>query len=140
MSTSVHQRGHIGIVTRSAAMVPQLAQQLRRFGLGPSEVVALEDGDQGGLTLLELLKRFDADPATDAVLLVGAIDEQEEAACVAWIAGQRVKPLVGFIDEADPASAQRMRLQQSGAHMTRNSAMLGELTASVVDTRWLPFD
>lgn len=140
MPSSAYQPGHIGIVTRSAAIVPQLAQQLGRFGLGPSTVVALDDASLRGLTMLDLLKRLDADPATDAVLLVGPIDELEESACVAWIAGQRVKPLVGFIDEADPASAQRTRLQKSGAHMTRNPAMLGELTASVVDSRWLPFD
>ena len=140
MPTSAHEPGHIGIVTRSAAIVPQLAQQLRRFGLGPSTVVALDEGSHGGLTLLELLKRFDADPATDAVLLVGPIDERDEADCAAWIAQKRVKPLVGFIDEADPAGAQRKRLQACGAHMTRNPAMLGELTASVVDSRWLPFD
>lgn len=140
MPRSAPPPGHIGIVTRSAAVVPQLAQQLRRFGLGPSLVVALDGGGQGGPSVLELLQRFDADPATDAVLLFGPIGAHEEAACVAWIAGQRVKPLVGFIDDSDPASAQRTRLQKSGAHMTRNLAMLGELTASVVDTRWLPFD
>jgi hypothetical protein len=48
--------------------------------------------------------------------------------------------VVGYIDDADPARSQRTRLQASGAHMTRNPAMLGELTASVVDSRWLPFD
>ena len=140
MPTPVHEPGHIGIVTRSAAIVPQLALQLRRFGLGPSSVVTLDEGAHGGLTLLELLKRFDADPATDAVMLIGPIDEHEEAACVAWIAEQRVKPLVGFIDETDRTHAQRTRLQECGAHMTRNPAMLGELAASVVDSRWLPFD
>lgn len=132
--------GHIGIITRSSALVPQLAQQLRRFGLGPSSVVALDEGEGAGLTMLELLKRFDADPVTDAVVLVGAIDACDEADCVAWIAAQRAKPVVGFIDDADPAHDQRDRLHQAGAHMTRNPAMLGELTASVVDSRWLPFD
>lgn len=132
--------GHIGIVTRSAALVPQLAIQLRRFGLAPSLVVVLEEGLPAGLTVPELLMRLDADPVTDAVLLIGPLDAQDEAACLAWLAGHRAKPVVGFIDDTDPAQAQRARWQQAGAHMTRNPSMLGELTASVVDTRWLPFD
>lgn len=132
--------GHIGIITRSSALLPQLAQQLRRYGLGPSSVIALDEGQGAGLTMLDLLKRLDADPVNDAVVMVGAIDAADEAACVAWIAAQRVKPFVGFIDDADPAHEQRDRLHQAGAHMTRNPAMLGELTASVVDSRWLPFD
>lgn len=132
--------GHIGIVARSATLVPQLAQQLRRFGLAPSSVIVLEEGLPAGLSMLELLQRLDADPVTDAVLLVGPVGEQDEAACVAWLTGHRAKPLVGFIDDVDLAHPQRARLQQAGAHMTRNPAMLGELAASVVDSRWLPFD
>lgn len=140
----VDKHGHIGIVARSAAsaaaIVPPLARQLRCFGLGPSAVVELAPAGHGAPTLLELLQRFEADPATDAVLLIGPIDSEDEAACTAWIAAHRAKPVIGFIGDADPAQAQRARLQQAGAHMTRNPALLGELTASVVDTRWLPFD
>jgi succinyl-CoA synthetase alpha subunit len=135
-----HRRGPIGIVTRSVDLASQLARQLMRFGLGASTVVALAQDRQTGLTHLELLKLFDADPATDAVVLIGPIDDEEEQACADWIAQRMVKPVVGFIDEASPAQPQRARLQGSGAHMTRNPAMLGELTASVVDSRWLPFD
>jgi len=136
----VHRRGHIGIVTRSVPLVSLVAQQLVRFGLGASTVVALAEESHSGFTHLELLKLFEADPATDAVLLIGPIDSEDEAACAAWIAEHRIKPVVGFIDDADPAHEQRDRLHQAGAHMTRNPAMLGELTASVVDSRWLPFD
>lgn len=140
----VHRRGHIGIVTRSVQLVSLVAQQLVRFGLGASTVVALAEeshhSGHSGFTHLELLKLFEADPATDAVLLIGPIDSEDEADCAAWIAEHRIKPVVGYIDDADPARSQRARLQASGAHMTRNPAMLGELTASVVDSRWQPFD
>lgn len=135
--------GHIGIVARSAALVPQLAQQLRSFGLAPSSVTVLDEGLPAGLTMPELLQRLDADPVTDAVLLIGPLDEQDEAACLAWLAGTRTKPaigFIGFIDDTDPAQTQRAGWQQAGAHMTRNPAMLGELTAAVVNSRWLPFD
>jgi len=136
----VHRSGHVGIVTRSVEISAQVARQLTRFGLGASTIVALAEDHHPGLTQLELLKLFDADPATDAVMLVGPIDDEHEEECAAWIAGHMAKPVVGFIDDASPAQRQRARLQACGAHMTRNPAMLGELTASVVDTRWLPFD
>jgi succinyl-CoA synthetase alpha subunit len=135
----VHRRGHIGIISRSLDLTALAARQLVQFGLGTSTAVGLAE-DHHEPTHLELLKLFEQDPATDAVLLIGPIDEESEAACAAWIRAGEHKPLVGYIDEADPARAQRTRLQDCGVHMTRNPAMLGELTASVVDTRWLPFD
>ncbi|MGM9491178.1 succinate--CoA ligase subunit alpha [Ideonella sp. YS5] len=134
-----HRRGHIGIISRSLGLTALAARQLVQFGLGTSTAVGLAE-DHHEPTHLELLKLFEQDPATDAVLLIGPIDEASEAACAAWIRAGAHKPLVGYIDEADPARAQRTRLQDCGVHMTRNPAMLGELTASVVDTRWLPFD
>ena len=135
----VHRRGHIGIISRSLALTALAARQMAQFGLGTSTAVGLAE-DHHEPTHLELLKLFEQDPATDAVLLIGPIDDESEAVCADWICAGTHKPLVGYIDDDHPSRAQRTRLQDCGVHMTRNPAMLGELTASVVDTRWLPFD
>lgn len=134
-----HRRGRIGIISRSMELIATAARQLALFGLGTSTAVGLA-GDHHEPTHLDLLKLFDEDPGTDAVLVIGPIDEHSEEACTTWLRQGARKPIVGFIDDADPARAQRTRLQDCGAHMTRNPAMLGELTASVVEPRWLPFD
>lgn len=132
-------RGRIGIVARSPALVREVGRQLSTFGLGASKVECLP-AQRDGLTHLDVLKTFNAHWGTDAVLLLGAIDAHEEAACTAWIARHMNKPVIGFIDPADPAHAQQERLRACGVHMSRDAARIGELTASLVDSPWLPFD
>lgn len=131
--------GRIGIVAQSPALVREVARQLPRFGLGASRAVCLPTRGHE-VTHLELLKAFNEHWGTDAVLLLGAIPAHEEAACAAWIRRHMNKPVIGFIDEADPDRAQQERLRACGVHVSRDAASIGELTASLVDPPWLPFD
>jgi succinyl-CoA synthetase alpha subunit len=131
--------GRIGIVARSPVLAREVGRQLPMFGLGASKVVCLPvQGHE--MTHLELLKMFNEHWGTDAVLLLGAIAAHEEDACTAWIARHMKKPIIGFIDEADPAHAQEERLRACGVHMSRDAAAIGALTASLVPYPWLPFD
>lgn len=129
------QPGRLGIVARSPGLVPDVARQLAKFGLGASTVVSLSGQRPAGLAHLELLQLFEQDPGTDAVLLLGPIDAEDEAACAAWLAAHMRKPVVGFLD--GPVGA---RLRASGVHVTRDPQALGSLVASVVEPPWLPFD
>jgi succinyl-CoA synthetase alpha subunit len=133
------QRGRIGIVSGSAVLAAFAARQLAAFGLGASQVVRPAE-DHRAPSQLEQLQRFDADPGTDAVLLIGALDPEGLDDCTAWIVDHMHKPLVGFIDEADPAHGQRERLQACGVHLARDARLMGELVASLVEPSWLPFD
>lgn len=128
--------GRIGIVARSPALVREVGRQLSTFGLGASKVVC----PPAQQTHLELLKMFKQHWGTDAVLLLGAIAPDEEEACAEWIARHMNKPVIAFIDEAEPAGAQQARLLASGVHMSRDAAGIGALTASLVASPWLPFD
>jgi succinyl-CoA synthetase alpha subunit len=132
--------GRIAIVARSPALACEAERQLPLFGLGASKVVDLSANGQQGVTHLELLKKFDHHWGTDAVLLLGAIDADEEEACMAWIARHMRKPVIGFIDQDDAAYAQQQRLRACGVHMSREAADIGELAASLVESPWLPFD
>lgn len=136
----VHRRGRIGIVSRSVALTSYVARHLAQFGLGASTVVGLPEAELHGLTHLELLKMFSEDAGTDAVLLVGAIGADELQRCAEWIAQHMKKPLVGYVEEGAAAAAQRTTLQACGVKLASDPALIGELTASVVDCRWLPFD
>lgn len=133
--------GRIGIVSRSSALAHEVGRQLPMFGLGASKVVDLSAGAQQGTTHLALLEMFNRHWGTDAVLLLGAIDAAEERACADWIAQHMKKPVIGLIDASDPAAAaQGALLRESGVHISQDSAGLAELTASLVEHPWLPFD
>lgn len=136
----VHRRGRIGIVSRSVALTAYVARHLAQFGLGASTVVGLPQAGLHGLTHLELLKMFSEDDGTDAVLLVGSVGEDELRHCAEWIAQHMEKPLVGYIEDGAGAAVQRSALQACGVQLASDPALIGELTASVVDCRWLPFD
>ena len=127
--------GRIGIVSRSAPLARDVGRQLSAFGLGASNVVVLP---AHGVTHLELLKTFQGHWGTDAVLLLGAIDAAEAQACTDWIAHHMDKPVIGFIEDGDPAQEQQWRA--CGVHVSREAAEVAALTASVVDCPWLPFD
>ena len=134
------EHGRIGIVARSPALVSEAGRQLAVFGLGASRIECLPAQGPGGATHLDLLKMFNGHWGTDAVLLLGAIAPDEEEACATWIAGHMKKPVIAFLDGADPAHAQEERLRASGVHTSRDPATIGELTASLVECPWLPFD
>ena len=133
--------GRIGIVSRSPALASELGRQLPKFGLGASKLIDLSAGTQPGLTHLGLLEMFNQHWGTDAVLLLGAIDAREEKACANWIAQHMRKPVIGFIDACDAAAtAQCELLRACGVHISPDSNGLAELTASLVELPWLPFD
>lgn len=127
--------GRLGIVSRSPALLPDLARQLARFGLGASTVVSLSGHGQAGLGPADLLALFNEDPGTDAVLLLGPLDAEDEQACAAWLPGHMRKPVVGLLEGGAGA-----RLRGCGVHVSSDPRALGSLVASVVDSPWLPFD
>ena len=129
------QRGRIGIVSRAAAWVPDVASQLAQYGLGASTLVSLPAPPHAGLSHLELLRMFNEDPGTDAVLLLGGLEADDEEACAAWLVDHMHKPVAAFMD--DRAGT---RLESCGVHVTRDARAVGSLTASLVDSPWLPFD
>jgi succinyl-CoA synthetase alpha subunit len=133
--------GRIGIVSRSATLACEVGRQLPMFGLGASKVFDLSASTQHGVTHLELLEMFNKHWGTDAVLLLGTIDADEEKACADWIAQHMRKPVISFIgDEGPAAAAQRELLRACGVHISADSGSVGELTASLVELPWLPFD
>ena len=134
------ETGRIGIVTRSPALAGEVGRQLSLFGLGASRIECLPVQGHDATTHLDLLKMFNGHWGTDAVLLLGAIAPDEEAACTEWIAGHMKKPVIAFLDGTDPAHAQEERLRACGVHTSRDPATIGELTASLVECPWLPFD
>ena len=143
MPGDLYSRGRIGVISRSGALTGEAARQLAAFDLGQSTVVALGDDPLGGLQPIDVLKMFDDDLGTDAVLMVGdgADNGDADEACAHWIANHMSKPVVGLV-AGDNDGAQRTfrAMQACGIPVTRNPAAMGELVAAAVAPQWLPFD
>jgi len=162
MPSDIHQRGRIGVVSRSGTLAHEAASQLRSFGIGQSTVVGIGGDLPGGLQLIDVLKMFNDDPRTDAVIMVGEIGGDTEEQCACWIRDHMHKPVVGFVagaaapphwcagDTGDTgaiasgvngSAEEKMALmKQCGIHVTHNPAEIGKLLASLVMPDYLPFD
>jgi succinyl-CoA synthetase alpha subunit len=129
------QRGRIGVLSRSPALISLAAGQLSAYGLGESTVVALgHSGAEGvaGLRPVDLLRLFDADPGTDAVLLADSLGAEADAACAHWIEHHMRKPVVMF--------RYGLGVRPKGVRVTRDPGAMGELVAAAVEPQCLPFD
>jgi len=159
MPGHIHQRGRIGVVSRSGTLTYEAASQLAAFGLGQSTVVGIGGDPVGGLKHIDVLKMFNDDPHTDAVIMVGEIGGDAEETCARWIQDHMRKPVVGFIAGVTAPPGKRMGhagaivsggkgtaqeklavMQERGITVTRNPAEMGKLLASMVSPQWLPFD
>ena len=159
MPGHIHQRGRIGVVSRSGTLTYEAASQLARFGIGQSTVVGIGGDPVGGLKHIDVLKMFNDDPRTDAVIMVGEIGGNEEEICARWIKDHMRKPVVGFIAGATAPPGKRMGhagaivsggrgtaqeklavMKACGIHVTHNPAEMGKLLASLVIPDYLPFD
>jgi succinyl-CoA synthetase alpha subunit len=159
MPGHIHQRGRIGVVSRSGTLTYEAASQLAAFGIGQSTVVGIGGDPVGGLAHIDVLKLFNDDTHTDAVVMVGEIGGDAEERCARWIKDHMRKPVVGFIAGAsappgkrmghagaivsgglDTAEAKLAVMKDCGIHVTRNPADIGKLLASLVIPDYLPFD
>ena len=159
MPGHIHQRGRIGVVSRSGTLTYEAASQLAAFGIGQSTVVGIGGDPVGGLAHIDVLKLFNDDPHTDAVVMVGEIGGDAEERCARWIKEHMRKPVVGFIAGASAPPGKRMGhagaivsggrgtaeaklavMKDCGIHVTRNPADIGKLLASLVIPDYLPFD
>ncbi len=146
LPSEVHQRGRIGVVSRSGALAYETASQLRGFGIGQSTVVGLGGDPVGGLRHVDVLKLFNDDPRTDAVIMVGESGGEAEEQCARWIREHMRKPVVGFIAGAVASGGEGRATQtlsvmkDCGLHVTHNPAEIGKLLASLVMPDYLPFD
>lgn len=93
----VFRPGNVGLVSRSGTLTYQIAYELTQHGLGQSTAVGIGGDPIVGSPFLDILARFEADPETKAVVLVGEIGGDEEERAAAYIQVQMTKPVVAYI-------------------------------------------
>jgi len=104
----IHQAGHIGVVSRSGTLTYEAIWQLTCRGVGQSTCVGIGGDPVHGLSHLDVLKLFEADPDTHGIILIGEIGGSAEEEAAAWIRGYCREPVAGFIAGATAPPGRRM--------------------------------
>lgn len=151
MPGHIHRKGRIGVVSRSGTLTYEAVWQLTQLGYGQSSCVGIGGDPINGLKHLDVMKMFNDDPATDAVVMVGEIGGSDEEECARWMRGQMKKPVVGFIAGVTAPPGKRMGhagaiisggqggamaklavMEECGIHITRNPAEMGKTMKAIL--------
>ncbi len=151
MPGHIHKKGRIGVVSRSGTLTYEAVGQLMELGLGQSTCVGIGGDPVNGMKHVDVMKLFNDDPETDAVIMVGEIGGEDEENCARWIKDHMKKPVIGFIAGVTAPPGKRMGhagaiisggkgtaqeklavMEASGIKVTRNPAEMGKLLKSVL--------
>jgi succinyl-CoA synthetase alpha subunit len=93
----IFSQGSVGLVSRSGTLTYQIGNELTQLGIGQSTIVGIGGDPVVGSSFVDVLTRFEADPETELVVMVGEIGGSEEEKAAELIEGQMTKPVVGYI-------------------------------------------
>ena len=151
MPGHIHKKGPVGVVSRSGTLTYEAVGQLMEQGLGQSTCVGIGGDPVNGLKHVDVLRMFNDDPATEAVVMVGEIGGTNEEEAARWVKTNMKKPVVGFIAGVTAPPGKRMGhagaiisggtgtaavklavMEACGIKVTRNPAAMGKLLKSVL--------
>ena len=151
MPGHIHKKGPVGVVSRSGTLTYEAVGQLMEVGLGQSSCVGIGGDPVNGLKHVDVLRMFNDDPQTEAVIMVGEIGGSDEEIAARWAKDHMKKPIVGFIAGITAPPGKRMGhagaiisggkgtaqeklavMEDCGIKVTRNPAEMGRTLKSIL--------
>lgn len=124
MVGEIHLPGNVGVVSRSGTLTYDVVAQLTSLGIGQSTCVGIGGDALPGSTFIDVLKLFNADEDTEAVVLVGEIGGTFEQEAAEFIRGEMTKPVVAFV--AGSTAPPGKRMGHAGAIITGTAGKASE--------------
>jgi len=153
MVGEIHLPGNVGVVSRSGTLTYDVVSQLTSLGIGQSTCVGIGGDVLPGSTFVDILELFEADPDTEAVVLIGEIGGTMEQEAAAFISREMTKPVIAFVAGSTAPPGKRMghagaiitgtagkasekikALAQAGATIARNPAEVALTTRNVLES------
>jgi len=125
----IHKPGPVGIVSRSGTLTYEVVDALSRAGTGQSTAVGIGGDPVIGTSFVDVLEMFEADPQTEAIVLIGEIGGADEENAAQYIQQNVTKPVVGFIAGQTAPSGRRMG--HAGAIISGGSGTAAEKMAAL---------
>jgi len=151
MPASIHKPGRVGVVSRSGTLTYEAVDQLTRLGIGQSTCVGIGGDSVAGTSFVDVLKRFEKDSGTDAIVMIGEIGGSAEQEAAHYVEHFMTKPVVGFVaggtapagkrmghagaiieGPSATASAKKIAMKDAGIYVADSPAELGSLMKKVL--------
>ena len=151
MPGHIHKKGRVGVVSRSGTLTYEAVGQLMELGIGQSSCVGIGGDPVNGMKHIDVMKLFNDDPETDAVIMVGEIGGSDEETAALWVKDNMKKPVVGFIAGITAPAGKRMGhagaiisggkgtaqeklavMEACGIKVTRNPAEMGKTLKAIL--------